>query len=163
MNLEALAFAWLRIEKRCPLVLMERTPRLYHGRPDVIGVTESRHLVEIEIKRTMADFRANAEKYHIKHREVFLPHFPRLFWFLVPIEIVPKVERECPIYAGILTPSNSAHPFLHIVKKATPNKDSRRLTVKEVIRTVTLQSNQLLSMVTKFPIPDAATPGQQAA
>lgn len=57
MSLELAAARWLRFEKRCMAVLFERTPRAWScGLPDALGITCSRHMIEIEIKRTLSDF-----------------------------------------------------------------------------------------------------------
>ncbi len=153
MTLEARAFAWLRFEKRCPIVLWERSPR-YCGRPDVVGVTKDRYLVEIEIKRTVGDFRANADKWHVRTRNLSLPKWPRLFWFAVPRKLVEKVSAELPEYAGLLTADELDAGFLEVVKRPTANTQSRRLSIKEAIRCVECQSNQLWAMI-KRDAPEA--------
>lgn len=153
MKLETRAFAWLRFEKRCPIVLWERTPRPC-GIPDVLGITKDRYLVEIEIKRTVGDFRANAEKWHVRTRNLHLPKWPRLFWFAVPRKLVEKVSAELPEYAGLLTADELDAGFLEVVKRPTANTQSRRLSIKEAIRCVECQSNQLWAMI-KRDAPEA--------
>lgn len=129
------------------MVLFERTPRHCHGRPDVIGVTASRYLVEIEIKRSLSDFRANAKKYHIENRDAFAIHAARQFWYLVPAKLREPVLKELPEWAGLLT--DEQH-WLHCVKKAPVNEKSRRVSVREVARLVELQSNQLWATTRDF-------------
>jgi hypothetical protein len=152
MTLETRAFYWLRFDKKCPIVLFERSPRIYWGRPDVLGVGKDRFLLEIEIKRSMADFRANQEKTHVANRPRIIRRWPRLYWFLVPKALVAKVIPELPEYAGLLTegPGTSldySTPVIEVVRKASANPMSRRLSLKECLRVVELQSNQLLSHV----------------
>lgn len=164
MTLEARAFAWLRFEKRCKVVLWQRSPRQC-GIPDVIGVTKDRYLVEIEIKRTIADFRANADKCHVRLRDFHLRSWPRLFWFAVPRNLVEKASKELPPYAGLLTADQFDAGFLELVKRPTANAQSRRLSIKEAVRCVELQSNQLWSLIRK-DVPEAdfgkiATPATQ--
>lgn len=149
MRLETRAFAWLRFEKRCPIVLWERTPRPC-GIPDVLGITKHRYLVEIEIKRTIGDFRVNEDKWHVKNRELILPRWPRLFWFAVPKSLVEKVSKELPPYAGLLTADDSDAGTLDVVKAASPNKQSRRVTLKEAVRAVECQTNQLWAAIKKI-------------
>lgn len=143
MNLETRAMAWLRFDKRCVMALMERTPRWGHGRPDVIGITKSRHMLEIEIKRTMADFRHNKEKFHVQTRDMYLKRWPLQFWFLVPQDLSERVVKEAPEWAGVLTVGNAG--TLSLVKPAPTNKESQRLSLKEAVRLAQLQSNQLWS------------------
>lgn len=149
MKLETRAFAWLRFEKRCPIVLWERTPRPC-GIPDVLGITKDRYLVEIEIKRSIGDFRVNEHKPHVRSRELILPRWPRLFWFAVPRGLVEKVSAELPLYAGLLTADDSDSGTLEVVKAAQANKDSRRVTLKEAVRAVECQTNQLWSAIKKL-------------
>lgn len=149
MRLESRAFAFLRFEKKCPLVLWERTPRPC-GIPDVLGITKDRYLVEIEIKRSIGDFRVNEDKWHVKTRESNLRRWPRLYWFAVPRSLVDKVSQELPPYAGLLTADDSDPGTLEVVKAATVNKDSRRLSLKEAVRAVQCQSNQLWSAIKKI-------------
>jgi len=139
----------LRFEKRCPIVLWERTPRPC-GIPDVLGITKDRYLVEIEIKRTIGDFRANEDKPHVRSRELILPRWPRLFWFAVPRALVDKVSKELPPYAGLLTADDSDAGTLEVVKAASENKESRRVTLKEAVRAVECQTNQLWSAIKRI-------------
>lgn len=141
MTLETRAMAWMRYEKRCPLVLHERTPCGLCGRPDVIGVTKARYTVEMEIKRSMADFRANAQKPHVKGRDSLLRFRPRQFWYLVPASLIDAAQAELPEWAGLATEAGAN--WLQVVKPSPVNSQSRRVPVKDAIRWVELQSNQL--------------------
>lgn len=152
--LEALAFAWLRWEKRCPVCLTERSPRPHHGIPDVLGITDSRHLLEIEVKRSMSDFRANNEKPHIQMRNAFqlkgqieCELWPRQYWYLVPPELAEKVLKELPPWAGLLRGPrpNEMHGLFSVVK-APVNQASKRLTTKECVKLAHSMSNQIYSM-----------------
>jgi hypothetical protein len=62
---------------------------------------------------------------------------------------VEKVSAELPEYAGLLTADELDAGFLEVVKRPTANHESRRLSVKESIRCVELQSNQLWAMIKK--------------
>lgn len=146
MTPELLVFAWLRFVKRLPLVLFERTPRrLLSSRPDVVGVTQARYLTEVEVKRTLADFRANQRKRYIQQRELWLKHWPRAFYYAVPSHLVAKVLPELPSYAGLLSWNEDKPRFEYIgvEREAEVNRLSHRLTVREATQLVHLQSNQL--------------------
>lgn len=96
-KLRAAAVIWLRYDRGCTVVTMERG--FGSCIPDVMGVTQTRHLIEIEIKRTMADFRANEKKrgMQIRAREVGQRYWiPKYFYFLVLPEMVEKVLAEIP-------------------------------------------------------------------
>ncbi len=129
-----MALRWLRFEKACPVALFERSPRFSGGRPDVLGITKTRYLLEIEVKRSFADFRANSKKNHIIHREHeafklqaerLALKWPKQFWFLVPPELVKKVEPWIPDYAGLLRgPIDGEPQGVYCVKQSPVNKSS---------------------------------------
>jgi len=147
MNLETLAIGFLRFEKRCPLVLCERTHCMTVGRPDVYGLTKSRHTFEIEIKRSMADLRANGLKRHVEYRDIWIKKWPRKFWFLVPNDIHKKAELEIPQWAGLLTEHEGR---IVTIKHAPVNSLSERLPIKQALKWVHLQSNQLYAVHRDF-------------
>lgn len=99
-ELVASAAQWLRYKRQCFLIATERG--LYPwGRPDVFGVTLQRRTIEVEVKVTLADFRANAKK-----RISGLPRahwHPWQFYFIVPPALVESVALELPEWSGLLT------------------------------------------------------------
>lgn len=155
MTLEIMAMNFLRFEKRCRVALFERTPRYGHGQPDVIGITTSRHVLEIEIKRSFSDFRANDKKPHIAaHNSRFQldgecqlsPRWPKQFWYLVPCELTKKVEPWVPQWAGLMRgPGRNEPQGVMVVKKAPVNKSSARLTTREMVELAHCMANQILS------------------
>lgn len=155
MSLTLQAALWLRAEKNCPLVITERTPRYGHGQPDVLGITDHRYLLEIEIKQTVSDFRANANKHHMRNRaalgEQILHRFPKQYWFMVPPKLVDKVLPEVPDWAGLLTlregeQYNGWHTNVKAVKSAAVNHKSAKLSVKECIKLMRALGNELFSL-----------------
>lgn len=145
MNLELMALRWLLYEKRCVFALRERSPRMHFtGRPDALGVTASRYLIEIEIKRSLSDFRADRMKNSRRDtvRESIGNQLPRQFYYLVPTELVAVVEPIVPEWAGLL---DSYHGAIRVAKSAPVNRESRRLSVKECIRFVRMVANWAMS------------------
>lgn len=155
LDLEYMAMWWLRFEKRCPVALTERTPRPMAGRPDVLGVTKAGYILEIEIKRSLLDFRANARKHHIRNREDIikkgsfgnspwysLKTFPRQFWFLVPSSLVEVVQPELPKWAGLLTDHDRR---LKCIAKAPVNEEATKLPPKGMIKLGNCMANQIWS------------------
>lgn len=155
MNLEIMAMNFLRYEKACPVALFERSPRYGIGEPDVLGITKARYLLEIEIKRSLSDFRANGHKRHMValekpelelQREILMPKRPKQFWFLVPCELVKKIEPIVPEYAGLMRgPGKNEVWQVRVVKPAPTNKASLRLTIEEMMRLGHCMANQILS------------------
>lgn len=141
-SMKTCIFFWLRFVRQCPVVLFERTPRPICGLPDVLGVTQSRYLIEFECKRTMSDFRANRCKASMIWRKngLRLEMFPRQYYFCVTEEMVSKAEKELPDFAGLT--SCGPHGGLVFIKNAPVHKESRRLTLKECAKLSKLMCSQ---------------------
>lgn len=146
-SLESFGLRWLRFEKRCRVALFERSPRpIFGGQPDVLGVTEHRYLLEIEVKRSVSDFKANEKKNHVLNRQFCVPQWPKQFWFLVPFELAEKVQPMLPEYAGLLRgPGPDEVQQLYSVQRAPVNHASEPLTTKEMVRLCYCMANQFLS------------------
>lgn len=154
-SLELYAMEWLRYQRRCIMVLSQRCPRYCNGVPDVIGVLESRLIVEIECKRTLADFKNNGKKWHIRQRETNsawdLENRPYQFYFMVPFALVHKVEKILPEWAGLMhTPAAFQVQEVHIVKKAPINKHSKAMDDDEFTSSIALMTNQILAQQAKI-------------
>lgn len=147
MNLELMALRWLRWEKKCPMAFCERSPVYGNGEPDVLGVTKSRYRIEIEIKRSLSDFKADAKKPH-RHNRNFDPTIhPRQFYYLVPDKLVEKVKPLLPPWAGLMRGPTPNSYGVAVLIPAKPNEASRRLTVKECIRMVKMVNNHAMSVM----------------
>lgn len=150
MNLELLAMRWLRWEKRCIIVLTERSPRAQScGEPDVLGITKDRYMYEIEVKRTISDFRADAEKPSRKFRDDGwrTPKLPKQFYYLVPSKLAEKVNGELPDWAGLMRgPEDGDVCQVHVLRKAPVWKPSMKLTPKECSYLVLKMANQILAL-----------------
>lgn len=142
MNLELMAMRWLRFEKRCALILCERSPRAWScGKPDVLGVTDARYLYEIEVKRSLSDFRADAKKTCRVNRHIHIEKQPKQFYYLMPAAIAEKAQVEIPNWAGLMAPGSRFYGALEVLKPAPVNKESRRLSLKECVHIAKLLSN----------------------
>ncbi len=131
--LEACAMEWLRYGKLCHIVTRERGQRI--GRPDVLAVNAKGFLVEIEVKRTLADFKRDAAKPQ-RTNPSQSPNV-RQFSYLVPPELVVKVQPLLPPGAGLLTlgPQTSLHtglPEVVVVRQASPRLKVKPLTPKRI-------------------------------
>lgn len=149
-ELTGAALFWLLTEKRCLLLTVERG--FHWGNPDALGVLPDRRLVEVEIKISMSDFRANHKKPHMQGLALGVdsPGLPSIYYFLVPEALVSKVEPELPVYAGLLTArtqswSNGA--LVLSVVKQSPRMARRRLTVSQCIQ---MAKNQSRAFVSEF-------------
>lgn len=147
VNLELLALRWLKWERRCMIVLRERSPReTICGRPDVLGITRARFMIEIEIKRSMADFRADGKKDARRRREQngLEPLFPRQFYYFTPRKLAETIGPMIPPWAGLMTVSEYDGPL--VLRVAPSNHASKRLTIKECVQLAYLQSNYIVSL-----------------
>ncbi len=153
MNLELIATRWLRWEKRCLMVINERSPReCFCGRPDVLGITKNRHCIEIEIKRSFSDFKADFRKPSRQDlwRSAHDKKLPRLFYYLTPAALTEKVLPLVPIWAGLLRPTANLEPgYVVEVKRAEILASSKRLSVKECVRIAMMISNHNISLIEK--------------
>lgn len=141
MNLELMALRWLWLDKNCHYVLEQRSPRLFMGCPDVIGITRSRHLIEIEIKRSASDFRADFKKHHRKSFELQVGQRAKQTYFLMPAALASKLMLEIPEWAGLMCDDGL---YVKVLKTA-PAADSKRLTLKECVRAARLMCNYSMS------------------
>lgn len=133
--------SWLRREKRCALVLFERSPRPpIYSRPDVLGIMASRYMAEVEIKRSLSDFRANASKPHVRHRDLYLARWPRWFYYMAEPALAGRLEAELPDWAGLLTADDWQ---ARVVRRAPDNKASEKLSVKACVRLLHVVGNQI--------------------
>jgi len=145
-SLEQFAMEWLRYERRCVIVLNERTPRFWQGRPDCIGVTRDRHVVEVECKRTMSDFEANGNKRHLRNLTVFSDTFPRQYYFMVPYKLAARVKLLLPAWAGLMHAPNAMQAQqAWVVVRAPVNERAKRLSLRECVESVALMTNQILA------------------
>jgi len=149
MNLELIAMRWLIYEKKCEYALFERSPRaIFCGEPDVLGITKDRHLVEIEIKRTLSDFKQDRIKRSRNPiiRDMYIDRFPRQFYYLVPSELENKVAAEVPEWSGLMKCSHA----IEIVRRAPINFKAKRLSVKECLKMVRSMANHSFSVLQKY-------------
>jgi hypothetical protein len=144
VSLELSAMEWLRFDRRCQVVVFERTPRdRWLSRPDVLGVTANRYCYEIEIKRTFSDFIANQNKLCVRNRDHYIARWPRYYSFLVHPDIVDRVTPLVPEWSGLLTVGQYGE--MRVIKAAPENSLSRKLSLKECVRLALLSANQVIS------------------
>jgi hypothetical protein len=158
ITLRAIAAEYLRYKRHCPIVAFERSHWPCSMRPDVIGVTKKRKIVEIEIKCSMADFRANAKKHSEYLRWKAGLYQPHQYYFLVPPEMVEKVKSELPSHAGLMSVIKHLSVYsklpeltVHVVAKINPM--AAPISAREMVDLVLAQSGTLCALardVAKF-------------
>lgn len=153
-SLETYAMEWLRYKAGCVLLVNQRSVTYGGGVPDCVGVKRSRHVIEVEVKRSLQDFKANSDKRHIRMRDWSEWHrmnAPRQFYFIVPFALLPKVRPLLPPWAGLLSAPNAFQvQEAHVVVKAPVNDRARKLTLNECVRASALQTNMVLAQHRKI-------------
>lgn len=152
---------WLRYERECPVVCMERG----NGRcgvPDVMGLTVKRRIIEIEIKRSMQDFRHNERKWMARARArmqgFYLTTHIQQFYFMVENEMVEKCKLELPEWAGLMSPpmpdeyskTYNDVPFPVVRVPAPMDKSATKVTLKGCVRMAKHQSGTLSSVLNQL-------------
>ena len=143
-NLELMAMRWLWLEKNCHYILEQRSPRYHLGEPDVLGVTSSRYLIEIEIKRSASDFHADKNKYCRRNRDLFEDHMAKQFYYMMPRELAEKLRDKIPEWAGLMCPAENNYTA-EVLKVAPTNSKSKRLTLKECAKLCRAMTNHTMS------------------
>jgi len=94
--LRSAVMCYFRYEKQYPIVVCEQGigKYKYRYRPDVLVVDDRRHLIEIEIKTSLADFRNDKNKKIWKYREKYPEIMPYKFYYCVPDDISDVVKDE---------------------------------------------------------------------
>lgn len=93
---------YFRYARACPLVTLE----YYHFRdacvqPDVLCLDKKRRLIEIEVKISLSDFKADAKKQIWESRNLGM-RWPWKFYYAVPIQLEQKVKPILPAGCGLL-------------------------------------------------------------
>lgn len=150
-HLRAIAAEYLRYKRNCPIVAFERSHWPPTVKPDVIAVTKGRKIIEVEIKCSMSDFRANAKKHSEYLRWNAGYYVPHQYYFMVLPEMVEKVKLELPEHAGLMSFIDhksvwSGLPKLEIHIAAKMNKLALPISAKDMVDLVMAQSGTLCAL-----------------
>lgn len=154
-KLLASACEFLRYEQGCYLLAWERSPweRSWHHKPDLMGVERGRRVLEIEIKRSVADFKADAKKRIWDYRKMGYA-VPFKFWYLVPPELVEHILPMVPDGLGLLTVgprmSRGGNSEIIVASNAKANRKASALRLKDLVHMARDQSGTLVSAVSRL-------------
>lgn len=141
-EMEEAAIRWLLLERKCVAAYTERHPTGY-WRPDAIGVLSSRRVIEIEIKRTVADFRQDRMKPNVMQWRAGADWRPYQFYYMLPAEIVESCE--VPDFAGVIQVRDQYQ--VEVVKRAPINNKANKMRPKSVAKAIRQQSLQVMAMM----------------
>ena len=121
---------------------------------DLIHVTSSLYLEEIEIKISVADYKREFENQtegkEFKHR--YMRESPRSlirrFYIAMPTEVYNKVSDTIPSHVGIFVVRETPGGNIFAVKTRTAKdfKNARKLEAKELMSIATMASSRLWSL-----------------
>jgi len=145
--LKAVVASWLRYEKQCVLVTMERGLD-WRRNPDVFGVNKTRTTIEVEVKISFHDFKSDFKK---KHRL----HIPNQMYYMVHPSIVEKVQASGLLTTeGLLTvnpESNHYYTNLHylLLLKPARKTHSKKLGIRQLVELVKAQTGTLVKLASQ--------------
>ena len=151
-EIKAMVAGYFRYKRQCPVIAFEASDKLKwaDGEPaDILVITESRMLYEIEVKISLSDLKH--DKKQGKHssflnRPDYLP--VHKFYFAVSEDLANKAQDICKDffpYAGLLVvskfPFNSAALDFGVSEYRSPKiLNNSRVEVKAIIRLIKEQS-----------------------
>ena len=146
---------WLRYQRGCYIVAWERSPWPFaHHKPDLVGIDSTRKVTEIEIKRSVADFKNDSEKSIWQSRDLFKKAWPSQFYYFVEPGIVDKVRPLVRDGFGLITlapedtrPTPYGNRDIVVVCRATKQKDAKQLTVNQLFEMVRHQSGSMAALL----------------
>jgi len=131
---------------------------IFDWEADIVSVTNSGYVYEFEIKRTLADYRADFKKEE-KHSRLKNRgrHIPSRFWYVIngfelPVDAIPE-------YAGlIIMTSTSIWDDIHIIKRA-PRLTTSTIEPKYIDKLNEAAYSRMWSLLEKFYIRDTQPKG----
>ena len=155
-QIKAIIASYWRYIKQCPVIALEVNSNLssYSGEEtaDVLAVDKNRHLIETEVKVSLADLRRDIEKE--KHRG-FSEGRPtcvaRYFYFAVPQDLANVARLICDElypYAGVLGVNGLDEYGVAIYRKPEPLA-GKKLTFAQALRIVFNQSSTVCRLAKK--------------
>lgn len=142
-ELEEAAVRWLLLDRKCIAAYTERHPTGY-WLPDAIGILSSLRIIEIEIKRTVADFRQDRLKPNVMQWRAGSDWRPYQFYYMLPIEII-SVLPEVPDFAGVIQVRDRWQ--IEVVRRAQVNNKANKIRPKSVAKAIRQQSLQVMSLM----------------
>lgn len=171
---------YLRYEMQCPIIALELNPRLTAsndgGLADLLAVDKTGHIVEVEVKVSLADFKADRrkEKHEAFRKYAELPYkgrkvryftakerileprvyFTNRFYFAVPHDLGNEVKLYCDRaypYAGVFTIGEYFYGNVSVhrqPKKLYPNK----ISLLEATRLAKGQSATIVRLLDELAI-----------
>jgi len=142
---------YFRYNRQCKLITLERSvPRLGWYCPDILIVNKDRKIIEVEVKISLADFKADAKKRIWKTRDTGKVKMPHQFYYGIPAELEEKIKPIMRKDCGLIRIGDKKEwqhygGAVSVAKTAPVNKESKRLTARELVEMVNHQTGTLCS------------------
>ena len=112
------------------------------GEADLIFISRSMYIFEVEIKTRYSDFLAEAKK------KKFLPRFKkdrdkniRRFFYAAPQELAEQILKETEEHIGVLSVTKTKRGLVvTLLRKSKENRLAKKVTAKDLLKLVRLQS-----------------------
>jgi hypothetical protein len=157
-EIKAIMAAYWRYKRQAAMVAFERGIDVAIHIPDVQVVTKDRRMVEIEVKITMADFRADAKKRIWMFRDRGIGLMPYQFYYAMPYDLAESVKADVRPDCGLLGVLPIKHRWerhsdrVICLRRAPRNKEAGRLSLKKCVQMVKHQTGTLCSMAERLYI-----------
>lgn len=151
-TIKAAVACWLRYDRQCPIVTLDRGVYQREGIPDVLAVATDRRIVEVEVKVSLSDFRVDASKRKWAWEEA-TGKGPKLFYYAVPNELVAKVRPLLQDGHGLLTVGDHfylGNRTVTVVVNAKRNGKAPRMTMRQMVDLVKNQSGTLCALLKRL-------------
>ena len=100
---------------------------------DIVVLRKSNWAIEVEIKVSASDIRADLKKKHLHDSPLF-----KELWFAVPEAL--EDHKDIPLHAGILSVGDRRRRKLKVVRKPLGNKDAVKWTNEQRLKLLHLAS-----------------------
>jgi hypothetical protein len=140
---------YLRYKRQCRLVTFERGTESFGDFPDVLAVTDDMRLIEVEVKVSLSDFKADAKK------RKWLPYFARewqgrrTFFYAVPFDLAEKVRPLLRPGLGLLRCGGGVGLASWVDVAVKPNYAKERISIKAFMDLVRGQTGTLVGLACK--------------
>lgn len=143
------------------MVLMIRNCYWTGFETDLLGVTQDLRIVDVEIKISRSDLKADKNKDKWFHRSywnspVRTPvQWPRHVWkhyYCLPFDVwTDELFAHIPPTSGVLllTAKSNGNPDITVWRRAKPNKDAKRLAPEDVINIARLANIRMWDALAK--------------
>lgn len=157
-EIKAIMALYWRYKRQAVLIAFERGLSWTHV-PDVQIVSKDRRLIEVEIKVSASDFRADAKKHVWSMRDRGLKPMPYQFYYAMPMDMAEKLKDEVRNDCGLLGVRTATMKWqghadrVECVRRAPVHKAAGRLSLKQCAQMAKHQTGTLCSMAERLYIP----------